>query len=305
MLNRDKQLLRIYYEFKHTGGGQFNNPNTSGDSGVSSEFMYTSHSSSNPASNTCSMSSNISLSHQNNNTQPTSTQLCELTSLANVSIFEHDEYFSYFIKLVQQFQIVDFQIRLNSTNTPATAIVNTAPGQIQASKLASSASFQSATTNVPKIQAYHHQPNSSGGSTTSNGSTSAFNLKNISKRLNIKSWFTSSSSMVHSPSSLPRGSRATNHSPSPAPPQHAQHSKHHHPTLKAATRLTNFTQQHKHKMAAAERAGQLTTGMGCVVDSKQKVSNLTNTKNNSHQATNDLMKHSLSEPSLNSIININ
>lgn len=322
MLNRDKNLLRIYYDFKSGNlttatTPTTSNANTSGDSGVSSEFMYASHASSHSptptTSQSCSMSSNISSSNQHQQNTPANNnngQIYELTSLANVSVFEHDEYFSYFLKLIQQFHSIDFHIRLNSTSAPATTtatITQTStaatlppqpPAHPSSKHLATSNSFQQTSHMMMKQQQQqqlpgynNHAANSSGGSTTSTGSTSAFNLKNISRRLNIKSWFTSSSNMAVV--TAPAATSSSKHQSTTTLFKNSN----------ATARLTNFTQQHKHKMAAAERAGNLGTGVGCALVAQQQAANGVNNNNNNNHTGADLMKHSLSEPSLNAIIN--
>lgn len=362
-------MLKLYYEFKHMSASTSGNlANNNGDSGVSSEFgggggvvtgggLYASTSSS------C---SSISLSNPQiankqtggdptgkNNNQSTS----QLTSLANVSIFENDEYFAYFYKLVQQFNFIDFNFKLfkdenNNNHTPKNttgskvsvdSTMKIEPPQLPASSTtiqyanissvnttsssnASKISTGSSSNNrkllkkeqqrsqlISQQQQQQPAPNhySQFNPNNSNNNNNGFNLKNITKRLNIKSWFTSSSG----------SSGAVNDSNSPV----AYSNSHSNTNLaqiipkgQSGHRLnqnqnqsqnmpTNSKPLNSSKTPFNTKSGQAGTGGGILGSGVGTLVKNHNHHHHHHHLQNDtinnLMKHSLSEPSLNSIIN--
>ena len=77
-----------------------------------------------------------------------------LNSLSNVSIFENEEYFNYFHKLMQQFSFIDFNLKLNATSPPPSEtpppIKQTEPTQAQTTTTLPLTSFQQVLEYKPK-----------------------------------------------------------------------------------------------------------------------------------------------------------
>ena len=96
-------MLKNFYAFKNLSSLLNNNSGDSGVSGVSSEFMMT----------------NSALTNQNK------TDFA-YSSLVNVSLFENEEYFSYFYKLVEQFGFIEFNLKLINNAQPTSATLSTA-----------------------------------------------------------------------------------------------------------------------------------------------------------------------------------
>ena len=102
------------------------NSNNSGDSGVG-DFICMSASSSSSSSLSVSQN-NVHMNFGNNNNNNNNASLTNtgynliaslsLTSLANVSIFENEEYFSYFHKLIQQFNFIEFNLKISKEIKP-------------------------------------------------------------------------------------------------------------------------------------------------------------------------------------------
>lgn len=235
-----------------------------------------------------------------------------ITSLANVSIFENDEYFNYFHKLMQQFSYVDFNLKLLKEETPldnkrtqiassfSAQTIATPPSSAETSKTkppekplpptrkssSSSRRDSSETITTPVSTFGHHQPQPC-------HSTSGLLLKNIKSRFNIKSWFSSSHNHNNIPTSVSssniqsntvnintngRGYGTVKAIAPPAPPTTR--------TLQNPAKSNN----HKHNLArniCPNPTIGIGSGVGVLISGNQ----------------NGLMKHSLSEPSLNALIN--
>lgn len=198
-MNRDKSFLRTFYDLKLPSSSS----NNSGDSGVG-EFFYASTSSS---------SSSVSLPSAN---QSHLLASLSVASLANVSVFENEEFFNYFIKLLQQFNFIDFNLKILQDAKPIdlpkpmapvrkTSISqrrgsNIEPHVIQSPSAPLAVHTLPANTNNSINHQNNHNKQQDGG----------FNLKNISKKFNIKSWFTSNTPSPKLPNPISTSSQATN-----------------------------------------------------------------------------------------------
>lgn len=240
-----------------------------------------------------------------------------ITSLANVSIFENDEYFNYFHKLIQQFSYIDFNLKLLKEETPVDnkrtqitssfsaqtiatppSSVETKPPTIESKtkpekplpptrKSSSSTRRDSNETITTPVSTFnHHQPQPC-------HSTSGLLLKNIKSRFNIKSWFSSSHNHNNIPTSVSSSNIQSNTVnintngrgygtvKSIAPPA---------PSTTRTLQNPAKTNNHKHNLArniCPNPTIGIGSGVGVLISGNQ----------------NSLMKHSLSEPSLNALIN--
>lgn len=317
-VNRDKSLLKNFYEFKLLAVNKGLGNNSSGDSGMGTEFMQVSSASS--------TSSSLSIS---NNFQSPNTTVNEanfnVKNLSNISVFENEEYFSYFHKLLLQFNQLDLKLQTHSNevnpNRPQTS--QTPPVQ---EKICPTPQFQAQkppiiqtpiinrpkqhdsrhlnnrnhipkpvignlNSNIPKSSSNVYHTGSSQNTSGGHHSHSGFNLKNISKRFNIKSWFTSSNSSTNIPTSASHNNFTTqnlNSTGSRLPfglktltPSNRNEQKNFRENVKKKlSRESNTT-----KCCDVNTTGVLGSGVGALC-------------NNS----NSFMKHSLSEPSLNAIL---
>lgn len=318
-VNRDKNVLKNFYDFKQSATKGIGN-NSSGDSGMGTEFMQVSTSSS---------TSTSSLSVSTNNFLSPNTTVNEanfnVKSLSNISVFENEEYFSYFHKLLLQFNQLDLKLQTHSNETIAnrTQLAQTPPSvekaptpptpQAQKPPLVqtpvinrpknSDSRLHNNRNHIPKPVINNIHPNIPKSSTnfyhTGNNqhhnaghhSHSGFNLKNISKRFNIKSWFTSSSSNTNIPTSASHNNFTTHNVNSTGsrlpfgiktltPSHRNEHKNFKENVKKKLSRESNAT-----KCCDVNSTGVLGSGVGALC-------------NNS----NSFMKHSLSEPSLNAIL---
>lgn len=320
-MNRDKNLLKSFYDFKQCLTKKGLGNNSSGDSGMGTEFMQISTSSSNSSS----------LSISTNNFQLPNPSVNEanfnVKSLSNVSVFENEEYFSYFHKLLLQFNQLELKLQthgnenVNPKIQPAQTPLNQekekvslspAP-QLQKSPLIQTPIIQrprnmdsrqfnnrnhipkpvnnNLHSNIPKSSTNVYHTGSSHNHSGANHTHSGFNIKNISKRFNIKSWFTSSNSNSNIPTSASHNNFTThnvNSSGSRLPfgiktltPSNRNENKNSKENVKKKlNRESNAT-----KCCDVNTTGVLGSGVGALC-------------NNS----NSFMKHSLSEPSLNAIL---
>jgi hypothetical protein len=335
-LNKNKDILKNFYEFKHQTGSVRNNQ--SGDSGMGADFM-----------NASLLSAASSLLSNNNIAslaalKPSKSSDVMITSLSNVSIFESEEYFSYFHKLVEQFSYIDFNLKLfkdndkviapaSSTAPDSTAASSPSPHLLQqqfryqeeaesqmnhllenhlrsnsysSQALSSNASNKasrrgSGTTskkpgdasvnysskglatksshNVSSGSAPNNNSSSQGGG--SSGSNGGFNLKSISKKLNIKSWFSGHSN--HSLSSKPPiGSSKTTSNISSL----LKHKGNHSSAAINNNAPANYSSVNVN--ANSDRIGMVGCGVGTLVNNS-----------NGNGSVNNLMKHSLSESNIN------
>ena len=292
-LNKEKTVLRKHYDLKllTTSG------NNSGDSGVG-EFLCNSSFSS--------LSSSLSNS-QNPNQQPiSSSQLLaslSVASLANISIFENEEYFSYYHKLLQQFNFIEFNLTSFNVNhekyeiscfgllppTPHVSSHKQKPA-IPSKKPANNSS-QKRSSNTTQQQSSNTATLPTSPSTPSTLNTSTSNtgvLKSISKRFNIKSWFSngnqnaSSNTVNQSATNLKTSQSSTSNKLGQTTPPPSMNKLSIYDTTPTTKCCQNITQSKT--LSKAHHAGTKPKEMN-------KASNLS------------LMKHSLSEPSLNALIN--
>lgn len=287
---------------------------------MGTEFMQMSTSSSN--------SSSISIS--TNNFQLPNPCVNEanfnVKNLSCVSIFENEEYFSYFHKLLLQFNQLELKLQTHGNETNATKIqpvqlqtplnqekekVSLSPAPqppkppliqtpiIQRPKHNDSRQFNNRNhipkpinhnlhSNIPKSSTNVYHPGNSHNHSGAHHSHSGFNLKNISKRFNIKSWFTSSTSNTNIPTSASHNNFTSHHVNSTGSrlsfgiktltPSNRNENKNSRENVKK--KMNNAT-----KCCDVNTTGVLGSGVGALC-------------NNS----NSFMKHSLSEPSLNAIL---
>jgi hypothetical protein len=416
-LYKDRNLLREYYDLKQISTGSSNDSGVGGIEG----YLYPSTPSSINSSATFSITANNSNSNtillKNNNpnnvddsfinSKYDNTNLIaslSLASLNNVSIFENEEYFNYFHKLVQQFNYIDLNLKILNDQTflvrqsflqPATQqsnVHNQSNPQNQQPQLIDESDKQEQskinkpmapkrkisvrgtsnanvslnqaqvdsdapknqikntrspslipTTNT-KSQANNLAVNISSKSNSSISANNAnssnthagFNFKTISKKLNLKSWFSSSSNHSNS-----QNASANNKNPH----QHQQQQNQHHnlPNLGAiSNQYTNISSLNPSNLprnsSNINTNSSNTNGVSNIIKglapsftqylstqankshtSKKDIRNHTiiqrnpeinfnlnidnnNETNFSNFNDNNLMKHSLSEPTLNRII---
>jgi hypothetical protein len=342
-LYKNKDLLKNFYDFKHAPQANSHRNNQSGDSGMGAEFMNAS-----ALSTASSLLSNHNIamlsqkgfkSADNNNVM--------VTSLSNVSIFENEEYFAYFHKLVEQFSYIEFNLKLFRDNekpsvvaqqqqptkasagdhdlTPTAsppshiiqqqfryqeeaesqmnhllenhlksnsysnqAVVNNSTRVASKKKLSDASSVSYASSKGLATKSSHTISNGSapnnhavhGGNSSGSGSSNGggFNLKSISKKFNIKSWFGGNSS--HNLSAKPPigSSKTTASISSVLKASHSKSGQH----SGAVITVNSSTSAHK------DRIGMVGCGVGTLVNNS-----------NSTSANNNLMKHSLSESNIN------
>lgn len=216
-LNKNKDLLNNFYDLRHQSSLSLNKNNSSGDSGVGGEFM-----------NASILSSTSSLTLNHAIKPPTSSVV---NSLANVSVFENDEYFHYFLKLLEQFDFVSLNARHfidmkissqqarkkpNFNNQTLSTDQTFKSQQVAESQMNYLLENHLKTSNssepASRIKSSYNisgSSNSTSSSTTSNTTPNGFNLKNISKKLNIKSWFGSSGSGASTPQNVTKNKIST------------------------------------------------------------------------------------------------
>ena len=301
-MNRDKGTLKKYYDLKLLSS----NSNNSGDSGVGDFICMSASSSSNSSMSVSQNNAYGTLSGITSSMANTGYNLIaslSLTSLANVSIFENEEYFCYFHKLIQQFNFIEFNLKISKekqevkqhsqpkiNQTPSTSQKtpsskrrnsNTQPPvqQLQQQQLPLPQQYN--TTKQPSMTTSPSAPNpnisfNNNNNNSTNSSHSVFNLKNISKRLNIKSWFSSSQQ--------PQPASTDGHQNSTLPSISSHNLKH-------GTGSQTLKQKSSSQAQASSSSSKMT-----VKTSKNKgpINKLLNSSN--------LMKHSLSEPSLNELM---
>ena len=243
-LNKERDLLRTYYELKNVA----NTTSNSGDSGLvidSSELFCmnesTSASSTSVASSSTSTANDATFTSKNVSKQNGKPHLL----LNHLSIFEHEEYFNYFHNQLQLFNFIDadliqlfkdttFSIQQNQHQQqeqqqhPQTAqkpivisrnhvsinpqIVVESELQRHDTTLSNGSTDTSASSQRKSNKLKHHksgeandvnQPPATTTTTTTTTNHHGSNkiLKHISKKLNIKGWFSSSSSGAASSSS--------------------------------------------------------------------------------------------------------
>lgn len=306
---------------------------------MGNEFMYASTSSSTCSSLSLSATQPSSINFTNLNESP-----FNLTSLVNVSIFENEEYFNYFHKLLQQFNFIEINFKLQQTiqqqqqqqhipqpqqpkitkpriepkpqlHTLKQAqnpkpILNSKPNNqvpvvpLRKSTVArniSNANQQRPSQTLAQSKSTPFSVNNQTSNAINHTNGSGFNLKNISKRLNIKSWFTSSNS--GSNSNIPSSASQTNfNSNSNANSQRIGAVK----TLAPNTRLMNTTATTAtHPPITAKRVSNLNSRNGTrLANNSGVLGSGVGALINEHKYSNkSLMKHSMSEPSLNAILN--
>lgn len=312
-LNKDKNVLKKYYDLKFSSSSS----NNSGDSGVG-EFLCTSGSSS--------LSSSLSLS-QNHNTNPvnSSNLLASLsvTSLQNVSIFENEEYFNYYHKLLQQFNFIEFNLTSFNVNhekyilsagmlsPPPSTSSERKNNQKQVNAQKPAIPIRKPNSNKRNNNSNHSQnhntlPNSLSTPNAAQLNTSTNNngvLKSISKRFNIKSWFSNSSNH----------SNTNNVVASPGLKQ-KQILSSQSSTSQSSSASLHKQQAPKFQNSIPKTPPQSTTTKLSYYDTTptsnccQNISHLAKhgqnqNKHKPHASSTSLMKHSLSEPSLNALIN--
>ncbi|CAF0867022.1 unnamed protein product [Brachionus calyciflorus] len=324
-INRDKNLLKTFYEFKQNFKNLANN--SSGDSGMGNEFMQISTSSS-----TCSSSLSNSMTQNQSPLVNINESNFNVKSLSNVSVFENDEYFSYFHKLLQQFNQIEIKLHTPQhselptkpnhppTPPPPPPLLQQKPPQQQSNIQQTVKSQAPPTPNInrlkqpetksilnrnhipkpvlqnnPNVQNHkksnsnlsnqqnlvnHHQTGSS------NHSNGGFNLKNISKRFNIKSWFTSH---THSNSNIPIPTSASHNNFASTTGTNSRLPIGIKTLAPNTSRFGNKknTRRDSSVLKVCDGNGVLGSGVGALI---------------SNNSSNNLMKHSLSEPSLNKIL---
>lgn len=340
-LNRDKTLLKNFYDLKLVKPSSPNTSNnSSGDSGMGNEFMYASTSSSTCSSSlslSINQNTNLNLNYLNLTTLNLNDSPFNLTSLNNVSIFENEEYFNYFHKLLQQFNNIELNFKLtnqalnkapspqqplspptptrhlikpqSNLNNPSTPPVpqrrlsNTRVNLAQqpVKQIQNNISSKS-TPLVVNNQSLNHSNNQS--------HHHGFNLKNISKRLNFKSWFSSSnsSSNLNSNTSIPSSASQTNFSNSSrlpigfvktlAPNTRLINNNSNNTSNSSKNKSSTLNSKHGTNVYKVGNSGVLGSGVGTLINHNHH-QNISSNNTNS----NSLMKHSLSEPSLNAILN--
>lgn len=298
-LNREKNLLKIYYDIK---------PQTLISSISDNLFASTSSSASS------SFNGLLDSKHMlTNNT---------ITTLANISIFENEEYFSYFHKLLEQFNFMDFSLNLlkelspvkqdqpapivntgftnKSTITANNTNLNTKPiaplrkistrqsSHSNSSKSTIPNSVSSIISNAPNLTSNLKHSNTTSINQPNNGS-GGFNFKSISKKFNIKSWFTSSNSHLSQP---PKNSFQSSQSGTGY--------------QKSLTGKSLFPNNHPIKAYETSESSSKFNTLNQTQDKSSKKThknvvggfNVLNNKRHNENA----MKHSLSEPSINALI---
>ena len=236
-----------------------------------------------------------------------------VTSLANVSIFENEEYFNYFHKLLQQFNFIDFNLKVLSENVkpqqspPAHLIIPNAPPTPPptgpkphvSSRMKSSSNRRGSNTPQPFTNAHHALPSSPSTPIASVHNHNGV-LKSISKRFNIKSWFSSnngtqSSSAVGQKQQQPQQPNVLSSQSYVSQTSATSFNK---PVnFKNAIQSTPPTSRHD------MQPPNYTTPTATCCYNQSLVKKLTQHHSHSTSASNNLMKHSLSEPSLNAIMN--
>lgn len=289
-LNKDKSVLRKHYDLKLPSSNSAN----SGDSGVG-EFLCHSDSTSSLAS---------SLSHSQNHAQlVNSSQILaslSITSLANVSIFENEEYFSYYHKLLQQFNFIELNLTSFNVNhekyelsclgmppsppsaKPKPAIPTRKPNTSQ-QRRASNTQHHQQKPNHATIPSSPSTPNPLNASTSNNNHNNGV-FKSISKKFNIKSWFSHNNNGNSSDLKTSQSSQAplSNKLGQTTPP----------PSMnKLSLYETTPTTKCCQNISAPK-----------TVDRGQNSKSKNQSKNSQAAPVLSLMKHSLSEPSLNALI---
>ncbi len=283
--------------------------------------MSASSSSNSSFTNAITINNSTNNNNNNNNNGYNLIASLSLTSLANVSIFENEEYFSYFNKLMEQFNFIEFNLTISKDKTFNQKVYNTTSNNTNnnnvniteqvkikpARKSSSSLSRNDSSQGQKSMQSITTSPSTpnatisyNNNNNNNNNNHSVFNLKNISKRLNIKSWFTSSSS-----SNTQQQSQPKQYSNSTLPSMSMHNMKQH---TKSSNTL-GFNSNNKPKLP--NTAPQVITSQQQQPQHQvfKKASKLNN-KNNKGSNNNNLkklnatslMKHSLSEPSLNEVI---
>jgi hypothetical protein len=255
-----------------------------------------------------SVSSSFNLLDSKNNNLTSSS----IKTFYNLSVFENEEYFGHFHKLLQQFDLIDFdlqllkkisQIKNNMTSINNDVIKNFSghdeinsivnktsnfsnkpfvPSQSAGSsdsskKIDCALNSTSLISNTPNI---HTQKNTTlnriNQMNSCSNSSSGFNFKNISKKFNFKSWFTSSNSQISQNS---KNASAIHNFSKPK-----SKSPHKNPLKSLPTSIPNQMQEYSYKF--------INKNLGSVLNSN--IYNKTFNEN--------IMKHSLSEPSINALI---
>lgn len=291
-LDKNRNLLKSYYDLK---------ANAETKSDESTENFQTSINSS------FSTSLNLMDSKcKNNNLSSSSIKIC-----SNISVFENEEYFNYFYRLLQQLDLIDFdlqllrkisQIKYEITSMNNEGITNSHTGNNGVDLIDNKTenlskkpfvplrkiSARRSSNNSRKIESsiISNSPSINNEKVTSlnrinqvnscNNSSSGFNFKSISKKFNFKSWFTSSNSQLN---------QTSKHESAIDNFKHKSKSPHNLLTKPFPTTLTNQMQEKfSHKINNKNLGGVLN-------------SNIFNKPFNEN-----IMKHSLSEPSINALI---
>jgi hypothetical protein len=373
-LNRDKQLLRAYYDLKMVSSMSHN---ASGDSGLMSNSNSSSLSTSSMYGG---VNGSGSVADNSGPSNDSSTSLSIIESLNNVSIFENDEYFSYLHKLLQQFSYIDFnlqifkdqsppisqqQVRGNSikatrskshhteARTPTMAKLvgdnsKPIPPQRRISSSKRNGVYEPTTLlskynfNPSGIEAKNSNFNKSSHTITSSTDISTnklndkhlpstpnvgskidysntFTLKNISKKLNIKSWFSSSNSTNSHLNSQQQVNGTTNVSKQSSSKQNTNFQRLNHHLQPSATISNHFlsSQSSISQMGSSSGSSSFSGNNGrkgnapvapsttttTTKSNKYKLNSIKKQQQLNINETKNQMKHSLSEPSLNEIVN--
>lgn len=128
-----------------------------------------------------------------------------VNSLTNVSIFENEEYFSYFHKLIQQFSFIDFNLKIynGTTTNAATTLIdkktpNNTPNTHQSSPLTKTQSTTLPLSSFQQVLEYKSKPLAPVRKTSRSSSIKKSNTANLAATLTM----TPSSSISSAISSL-------------------------------------------------------------------------------------------------------
>jgi hypothetical protein len=274
-----------------------------------------------------SISSSTSSSCNGTESQIKGKKLNSSPSLANISIFENEEYFAYFHKLLEQFNYMDFNLNLlkeisnvkqefpsvinnSMTNASSTTFSNSktttsssnydssnktnfnkkpiAPSRKLSARRGSNVAQPGPANTTMSSNSSQNTKNSTNNSINqlnnfpgNNSNSSGFNFKSISKKFNIKSWFTSSNSYIN------------------------QQSKNQFPTSSSNNHIlkTNSKLTLQNPIRAYDTSDSNSSHVQEKYTNKKSYRNIVGGLTITNKRNSDSsMKHSLSEPSINALI---
>ena len=332
-LKKERNLLNRFYDLKYpppkTGAKHSAKVLTSSDSSSSVESLTT-------------IVESVATSATDKSSAVSSPSI--LSSLANVSIFENDDYFDYFYKTLEQFNTVEINIESLREVDSVLDHTNTSSSNSGSDTHVKQFRSHTAQSSVPKFGGANRFNMAEKGELSGPGSkklindsksfnnlataagqqsqqtnTNGFILKNISKRLNIKSWFASSSNansngQVTSPPQL----SSTQSPPSSISSQSSFAQSSSYTSSSSSTNVNAVTKPTIHRYMGANTSAVIKLAdesprrvLPDLVNASDKASSSSKTvvKNKKKASKGGLqmklrslsnpMKHSISEPSLN------